>query len=117
MNKPFIVTAGERVRLHAQVLNSLGKGKQNAVRGKDLAIKFRLMDDRKIRVIIDALIEEGVKIAASVSEPTGYFIVNTPEEAAEYIRVLESRSREINKRLSNFKRACADMTLPVQASF
>jgi len=103
--KPFILTAEDRVKLTNRVRNELKPGHQNAVRGKDLAIRLGQNDDRKIRLIIRELIATGVPIASSVSEPMGYYIITNEYEAHAYIRVLTERIKEDTARLNDFKRA------------
>jgi len=114
--KPFILTAEDRLKLRRQVLNSLGRGKGRAIRGKDLARRLGQPDDRKIRLMIRELIDEGVPIASSVSEPMGFYIVANEIEAADYIRVLEGRIREDTARLAAFNKACSEFAIPEQPS-
>lgn len=116
--KHFVLGKAEKTRLRAEVMRILERhhGKENAITGKALALALRMPDDRKIRVTIDELIEEGVAIAASVSQPAGFFIVRTEHEAHEYIGVLKRRRDEIQHRLVAFVDAVGkmDLTVPEQ---
>ncbi len=112
----FVPTKKESLFLRIKLLKLLQRGKANAIPGKDLAYKLGFSDDRKIRVAIRELIHEGHKIASSVSEPYGYYIVANENEAAEYKRVLSERIKEDMDRLADFEAACKDMTIPEQLS-
>lgn len=116
MNKPFILTAEDRVKLHKKVLACLSRGKRNAIRGKELAIRLNQTDDRKIRLIIRELIAEGIPVASSVSEPMGFYLCANENEALDYIRVLKDRIREDSARLKDFEKACSEFKMPEQAS-
>ena len=106
-NKPFILTAEDRVKLTNRVRNELKAGRQNAIRGKDMAIRLGQNDDRKIRLVIRELIAAGVPIASSVSEPMGFYFITNEHEAHDYIRVLTERIKEDTARLNDFKRAAS----------
>ena len=115
--KPFILTAEDRVRLTNRVRNELKEGRQNAIRGKDLAIRLGQNDDRKIRLIIRELIATGAPIASSVSEPMGFYIIANGHEAHDYIKVLMARIKEDSARLNDFKKAAASLfSIPEQSS-
>jgi len=114
MSKPFVLTAQDRLKLHTAVLERIPRGRQNAVRGKELAHQLGQHDDRKIRLIIRELISEGVPIASAVSEPMGFYIVANEHEAANYIRGLKERIREDGARLRDFEAACHQFSLPQQ---
>ncbi len=114
--RPFIVSAGDRVRLRRRILEQLKPGKQSAVTGKRLAWALNEADDRHIRIVIRELIKEGYAIASSVSEPAGFYLVANENEAFEYIRVLQDRINEDKARLDDFKEACADFAIPEQQS-
>jgi len=106
MTSPFILTRHDRSLLGRQVMN-LGRGQANAVRGSELARRLKQWDDRKIRLVIRDLIKEGIPIASSVSEPYGYYIVETQDEAVRYIESLKNRITEDQARLNDFERAAA----------
>lgn len=114
MSTRFVLTKGDRLRLRAKLLSMLQHGKQNAIRGSELARLLGENDDRKIRLMIEELITEGIPIASSVSEPMGFFIIKNGDEASEYIRTLRNRIRENEKRLEAFERATAQYNPPSQ---
>jgi hypothetical protein len=70
-----------------------------------MAKKLGHRNDRAVRVAIQALIEKGHTIAASVHQPMGFYLLETPEEAAIYKATLRSRALKTLKRLSDFRRA------------
>lgn len=112
--RPFIIPARDRPKLRKEVMSALGYGRKAAITGKDLASRLGYRDDRLIRVMIRELIAEGVPIASSVSEPMGFFIVKTDEEAANYIRGLKDRIKEDESRLRDFEAAVASFSPPEQ---
>ncbi len=117
MTKPFILTAEQRKGLKSKVLNHLQtyrRGRQSAIRGKDLAWQFGYSEDRHVRLIIRELIAEGFPIAAAVSEPMGFFVAVNGDEAAYYIGVLKERIKEDQTRLADFIKACHEFTIPEQ---
>ena len=115
--KPFILGEEERPALRKKVLGALKPGKKSAITGKELAQLCNRADDRLIRVTIEELLQEGVPVASSVTEPYGFYIASNAQEAAEYIRVLKGRKREIELRLEHFERACGSLgELPRQPS-
>ena len=117
MNKPFVVTSSERAWMGYEVMAVLRqcRGQGNAIRGSELAARLKQRDDRKIRVVIDALIAEDIPIASSVSEPYGYYIIANEHEGLKYVQSLESRRDEIQNRIDNFRKAAEKyFTLPQQ---
>ncbi len=114
--KPFILTEQERPALRKKVLSALKPGKKTAITGKELARLCNRADDRLIRVVIKELVKEGIPIASSVGEPGGYFIVQTPDEAYEHLRILRGRRDEIDADIKNFEIATKMMELPQQLS-
>ena len=116
MNRPFILTAEDRVKLRGRVLGMLKPGRRNARTGKDIARTLGQSDDRKIRLVIRELIAEGVPVASSVSDPMGFYIVASEYEAADYIRVLKERIKEDTARLRDFEAACHEFSIPEQRS-
>jgi hypothetical protein len=117
MTSRFIPTSRESTRLCAGVLAALRAGRANAVTGSSLARAFREPDDRKIRAVIRELIHEGHAIASAVSEPMGYYIVASADEAFDYIRALGERIKEDEARLADFRAAVRDMKIPEQLNF
>ena len=80
-------------------------GRGSAIKASELAYAFGLSDDRHVRQLIRELIKDGYPIAASVSEPMGYYIVATRAEADEYMAGLRSRLIEDALRRRDFKKA------------
>ncbi len=97
-----------------RVRELLGIGKAKARTGKELASVLGLRDDRFVRLAIRELIADKVPIASSVSPPMGYFIVNSPEEAEEYMQNLKSRLVENAYRRRDFKLAARAILQPCQ---
>jgi len=114
--KPFLLTAQDGARLRKSLLQTLAHGRNNAIKGSELARIMGERDDRRIRVAIRELIKEGVPIASSVSEPMGYFVISNEHEASHYIRVLKDRIKEDAARLEDFQKAVGDYTVPEQLS-
>lgn len=81
------------------------QGRASAIRGTEIASPLGQKDDRLVRLVIRDLIAEGYPIASSVQKPYGYFLVNSPEEAAEYQRNLKNRLIEDAIRLRDFRRS------------
>ena len=88
--------------LKSDVLSLLRYGKENARTGQSLARTLGFRDDRLVRLIIRALIADRVPIAASSH---GYYIATSPEEATEYMKVLQSRLVNDAYRRRDFKLA------------
>jgi hypothetical protein len=103
----YTLTHIEDHNLPAGILEILEnhRGIGNSITGAHIAQRFGYSSDRKIRVAIQQLVADGKPIAASVSDPVGYYLVETREEAEAYAAVLRSRAIKILKRLHNFQRA------------
>lgn len=103
----YTLTKVEEHDLPARIMEILGehKGAGSAVTGLRIAKRLGYQNDRKIRVVIQQLIGEGKPIAASVSEPVGYYLVQTREEAEAYAAVLRSRAVKTFERMRDFQRA------------
>jgi len=81
------------------------KGKDRAITGKELAKVMGHPNDRSIRKAIRELIAQGFPIAAATEPPYGYFMAETPEEVAQYLKQLKSRLVEDAYRRRDFKKA------------
>jgi hypothetical protein len=58
-------------------------GRKNAITGGVIALEeFGLKDDRKVRLAIDELIDDGFPVGSATDSPAGYFFP-TLEEARE----------------------------------
>jgi uncharacterized protein involved in exopolysaccharide biosynthesis len=90
---------------HLLTVLQLHRGKARAITGKDLAQVMGEPNDRLIRKEIRDLIADGFPIASSTEKPYGYFMAETPQEAAQYLRQLKSRLVEDAYRRRDFKKA------------
>src|SRR4030042_46578 len=86
----------------------LHRGKQKAITGKDLAAILGEPNDRPIRREIRELIAAGHPIASSTEKPYGYSLVETQDEANEYLASLKGRLVEDAYRRKDFKAASAN---------
>jgi predicted HTH transcriptional regulator len=84
----------------------LHRGHDRAITAKELT-KFTGIDDRAIRQEIRKLIAQGYPIASNLTRPYGYYIINTIQEAKEYMQQLRNRLIEDALRRRDFKRAVA----------
>lgn len=89
--------------LRAILAEHVGAGR--AITGARLARLLGQRNDRKIRMVIQALVEDGEPIAASTSEPAGYYVLATRDEAEAYVAALRSRAVKTFERLRDFERA------------
>jgi len=92
---------------HLLTILQLHRGKARAITGGDLARTMGEPDDRLIRKEIRELLAEGHPIASSTEKPYGYFMVDTPEEAEQYLKQLKSPLVENAYRRRDFKKAAA----------
>lgn len=100
--------------LRAEVHDLLRYGRKNARPGKEFADLLGFSNDRSVRQAIRFLIAEGVPIASSVTRPHGYFIVNSQDEATDYLKVLKSRLVNDAYRRRDFQRAAREILHPSQ---
>lgn len=105
----FILSSYERKHLTVAVLKHLKEhiGQGKAITGLRLAAELGYNDDRKIRLAIRQLIKEGVPVVSSVTEPPGFYICASPQEATKYVATLRARAREDLLRLKDFEEAAA----------
>lgn len=89
-------------------------GRENAIKANELAYALGQNDDRHIRQLIRALLKDGYPIAASNTEPMGYYIVANRVKAEEYLAVLRSRLIEDALRRRDFKKAAANWFEPAR---
>jgi len=102
--------------LKTEVRSLLKYGRENAVTGKELARTLGYPNDRVIRQAIRELIKDSVPIAASTTDPFGYFIIKSPEEATKYLAVLRGRLVEDAYRRRDFQQASWAIMDPYQMS-
>ena len=90
------------------------EGHDRPIIGKELAGLTDQKDDRKVRLAIRQLISDGLPVASSVSEPMGYFIVTTWEEARIYAESIRARLISDAIRRRDFRRSAAMYLKPAQ---
>ncbi|MCK9369921.1 helix-turn-helix domain-containing protein [Candidatus Dojkabacteria bacterium] len=66
------------------------KGKENAITGKNLAQRLNQKDTRKIRLLIEELIEEGYAICSTPHPPHGYFLAVSYQDVSEALKILRN---------------------------
>ena len=71
------------------------QGRNNPITGKELARLFNQNDDRKIRLLIEELIDDGYPIVGATQSPCGYFIAVNIQEVKECTESLKSRAVQI----------------------
>ena len=112
--KPVTIPLKDRAEFKYRLLMSLGKGRKQAITGKELAQIFSHKNDRQVRLIIRELIEEGYPIASTTGQPPGFFIAETKEEVLKYASGLRGRLIEDAIRRRNFLRASRQILQPEQ---
>lgn len=107
--RPFVLTETQREHLPRLVYAELARhrGHRQAVTGRELAATLGHRDDRAIRLAIRELIREGIPVAASVTEPMGFYLCSTRDEAVRYMTTLQARADEALARLRDFQEAVA----------
>lgn len=100
----------ERYTLPPRVLAVLQpyQGRERALTAGSIALLLGMngkYDDRKVRLAIAILIEQGHPIAASLEGAPGFYWVATQEEARQYLLDLKLRVSGIWKRYRDFSRA------------
>ena len=81
------------------------RGRANPITGRELAGLLGQRDDRQVRLAIRQLIAAGEPIASATESPPGYYLVQTPTEAREYMAELRGRLKEDALRRRDFRRA------------
>lgn len=104
----------EMKNLKSAVLHQLNSGHANAIKGSLIAKRLGFKNDRAVRIAIRELISDGVPVASSVNPPYGYYIVETKQEAEEYLAVLKGRLVEDAYRRRDFKVASRNIREPEQ---
>jgi hypothetical protein len=83
------------------IIESIGKGRKNAVSRIELMNRTG-MPDRKNRRIIEALQNKGVPIV-NMQDGRGYFIAETLEEVTHYINQERARAMKIIKKANSMR--------------
>jgi hypothetical protein len=96
------------------------RGERNAVRSRDLVVLLGLgrrdsYPERSIREAIGILIREGIAIGSTVSEPAGYFVIETEEElrrcCANYLARAKAIQGKAEALVAAFRRGAVQPTL------
>lgn len=100
------LTEQEEDKLTVKILTALRVGRKEAITAGQFAARFGLKDDRKVRLAINELIDQGWPVLSSVDGPYyGYFFAETQEELDKCIGQLESRAIETWDRANKIKKA------------
>ena len=86
------------------LLDYIPTGAENAINTKTLLQDSGLRSVRALRKEIHRLRERGHIICASTDPPTGYYIAADRQEAARFVRSMESRRREIGRAIKAAKK-------------
>ena len=70
------------------------EGRSRAITSRELSF-LTGQPDRKIRILIEKLISEGLPVISATERPAGYFIPTSLDEAKQYTQSLRSRAVEI----------------------
>lgn len=87
-----------------KLLDCIPTGAGNAVPAEELCKRAGFSSVRSMQRAIHRLRETGKLICSSTEPPMGYYIAATPQEAARFIRSMESRRREIGRAIRAAKR-------------
>lgn len=87
----------ELTELQAKILEILGKGKENALTGKDLKKRLPNYSERKIRKTIESLRHEKYPILSSATQPFGYYLPGNQQEVDECLKMMRSYIIELCK--------------------
>jgi hypothetical protein len=76
------------------------RGEPAAIRARDLAVLLGLgrhdrYPERAIRQLVTVLINEGLPIGSTVTEPAGYFVVSSEDELQRCLANYSARARAI----------------------
>lgn len=100
-----------------RLLAHIGRGRNRAITGKVLAQMIgsdAVGQDRRLRVFVAELIEEGHPIASTTESPAGFFIANSPQEVNQYAQTLRKRLVKDAIRRRDFLRASREILQPEQ---
>lgn len=87
-----------------KLLDYIPPGRENAIPSEHLRKQAGFSTVRELRKEIHRLRETGKLICSSTEPPPGYYIAANPQEAARFIRSMESRRREIGRAIRAAKR-------------
>ena len=90
-----------------ELLDYIPTGAENAIRTGALLQASGLSSERALRQAIHRLREEGHPICSSTEHPAGYVLAADKQEAARFIRSMESRRRAIGRAIQAAKKYLA----------
>ena len=90
------------------LLDYIPTGAENAISAKELCARSGFPSIRAMRQEIHRLREQGHIICASTDPPAGYYIAEDRQEAARFVRSMESRRREIGRAIKAAKKYIAE---------
>lgn len=86
------------------LLDYIPTGAENAISSKELFVRSGFSSIRALQQEIHRLREQGHVICASTEPPAGYYIAADRQEAARFVRSMESRRREIGRAIKAAKK-------------
>ncbi len=92
-----------------QLLDYIPTGAKNAIQAGELCERAGFPSVRVLQKEIHRLREKGHLICSSTEPPAGYFLAADRQEAARFIRSMESRQREIGRAIQAAKRYISSM--------
>lgn len=96
-------------RMHEELLlDYIPTGAKNAIQAGELCKRAGFPSVRVMQKEIHRLREKGHIICSSTEPPAGYFLAADRQEAARFIRSMESRRREIGRAIRAAKKYAAD---------
>lgn len=90
------------------LLDFIPVGAANAITTKELMRRSGISDKRTLQAEIHNLRERGFIICSQTEPPAGYFIAANPQEAARFVRSMESRQRQIERAIKAARKYCAE---------
>jgi len=101
----------ELTEQQAKILEILGRGKNNALTGKDLRKRLPSYSERKIRLTIESLRQEHWPILSSARIPFGYYLPASQREVDECLTMMKSYIVELCKTRRNIKLGAQERSL------
>ena len=94
----------------SNLLDLIPVGAENAVPSKQLATAAGFPSVRVMQSEIHRLREKGNLILSSTEQPYGYYIAADPQEAARFVRSMQSRIREIRRAVRAAKKYASTLS-------
>lgn len=86
--------------IHSGLVSSvLCTGKQNALTGREIGRILGFRNTREVTSRVEMERQGGAVICATTGRTPGYYLAETPDELAEYIRSLRRRVKNVTKTL------------------